>query len=344
MMGDQVTYRDAGVDIEAGYEVVRRIKKLLGPVQQPGVLGGIGSFGGLFALPKGYEEPVLVAGTDGVGTKLLIAQKADLLETVGIDLVAMCVNDIAAMGAKPLFFLDYLAVGKLVPETAERLLKGIIAGCQEADCALLGGETAEMPGVYDPGEFDLAGFAVGIVEKKQIISGETIGPGDVLIGIASSGLHSNGFSLVRKICFDLNNWDLGTRLAGFDGTLAEVLLTPTRIYVRTIQKLLTKVPIKGIAHITGGGLPENVGRIMPPGCQARIDTTSWPTPPIFTLLQEAGSVSKAEMFHAFNMGLGLVLAVAAADAAQTLAELAELGEAAYRVGIVTTGSGGVVLD
>ncbi len=343
-MGDQLTYRNAGVDVEAGYDVVRRIKNLLGPAQPPGVLGGIGSFGGLFALPGGYEEPVLVAGTDGVGTKLVIAQKADLLETVGIDLVAMCVNDIAAMGAKPLFFLDYLAVGKLVPEMAERLIKGVVAGCQEAECALLGGETAEMPGVYDPGEFDLAGFAVGIVEKKRIISGNTIAPGDVLIGIASSGIHSNGFSLVRKICFDQNNWELDTRLAGFDGTLAEVLLTPTRIYVRTIQELLTKTPIKGIAHITGGGLPENVGRIMPPDCLAQVDTSSWPTPPIFSLLQEAGSVAKNEMFHAFNMGLGLVLVVAAADAESTLSELTKLGEEAYRVGVVTSGEGGVMLD
>ncbi len=344
MAGDKITYQSSGVDINAGYEVVRRIKKIIGPKQADGVIGGIGSFGGLFAVPEGYRQPVLVAGCDGVGTKLVIAEQSGQLDTIGIDLVAMSVNDIAAMGAKPLFFLDYLAVGKLDPNRAESLISGVVAGCQEAGCVLLGGETAEMPGVYSPEGFDLAGFAVGIVEKDQIISGTDIMAGDILIGLSSSGLHSNGFSLARKICFEENQWTLNQRLPGFDQPLADVLLTPTRIYVNIVLQLLGQVKIKGIAHITGGGLPENVGRILPSDLQARIDTSLWPKPAIFTLLQGAGGIEVTEMYHAFNMGIGLVLVIAPDQAEQTLALLAKLGEKAYQIGQITQGQGGVVLE
>lgn len=335
------TYSGAGVDIQAGYEVVSRIKKMVGQVQPAGVIGGIGSFGGLFAVPQGYRQPVLVSGCDGVGTKILIAREADLLETIGIDLVAMSVNDVAAMGAKPLFFLDYLAVGRLVPDSAQRLLQGVVAGCQEAECALLGGETAEMPGVYEPGEFDLAGFAVGIVDRDEIITGATISAGDLLIGLPSSGLHSNGFSLVRKICFSQQNWSYDRVFPNFEGSLAQNLLTPTKIYVRTLQKLLGALKVKGIAHITGGGLPENLGRIIPEGLMARVEPGSWPILPIFELLAEAGEVGQEDMYATFNMGIGLVLVVSPDEAKSCLALLEEMGESAYLIGSVQRGEGGV---
>ncbi|MBO8125950.1 MAG: phosphoribosylformylglycinamidine cyclo-ligase [Firmicutes bacterium] len=342
-MAKETTYQSAGVNIQAGYEVVRRIKKLVAPVQPSAVLEGIGAFGGLYELPHGYQEPVLVSGCDGVGTKILIARRWDKLETIGVDLVAMSVNDIAAMGAKPLFFLDYLAVGKLEPDEAERLLVGVVEGCKQADCALLGGETAEMPGVYDPGEFDLAGFAVGIVEKSKIIAGAGIAPGDVLLGLPSSGLHSNGYSLARKICFELNDWTLDWIPPGFTEPLGELLLEPTKIYVKAIQGVLQEVEVKGIAHITGGGLPENVARIIPQGLTAVIETGKWPVPPVFDLLKEAGRVSKEEMYSAFNMGIGLVLVISPEAACLAQKALSAAGETAYVIGSVVSGEGGVRL-
>ncbi|MGE5578196.1 MAG: phosphoribosylformylglycinamidine cyclo-ligase [Syntrophothermus sp.] len=336
------SYRDAGVDIEAGYEVVRRIKKFAAAASRPGVIGGLGGFGGLFALDgKRYTEPVLVSGADGVGTKLAVAFKTGRHSTVGIDAVAMCVNDIVAQGAEPLFFLDYLAMGRLVPAVAEEVVAGVAEGCRQAGCALIGGETAEMPGFYREGEYDLAGFAVGVVEREKIVDGRGTEPGDLLIGLASSGLHSNGFSLTRRIFFDKAGLEVDSKVAGLSRPLGEELLTPTRIYVPTVRALMERFRIKGIAHITGGGFYENIPRALGEGCRAQVQKGSWPVPPIFHILQELGGVSDREMFNTYNMGIGMVLIVSGDDAPGVLAACESLGERAFSIGRVAAGPNGL---
>jgi phosphoribosylformylglycinamidine cyclo-ligase len=327
------TYREAGVDIDAGNEFVRRITPLVRSTFRPEVLTDLGGFGGLFRFDAArYTEPVLVSGTDGVGTKLKIAFLMDRHDTVGIDLVAMCVNDVAVSGAEPLFFLDYLATGKLAVPKAEAIVKGIAEGCRQAGCALIGGETAEMPSFYPEGEYDLAGFAVGVVDRPKIIDGRDIRPGDVLIGLASSGLHSNGYSLARRVLFEQGRLTVTSRVPGLDRPLGEVLLTPTRIYAKQILGMAASGAIRGIAHITGGGLTENLPRIFPKGCGAVITRGSWPVPPIFAVLQKLGSIPDDEMFRVFNMGIGLVLVVPSSASAEVMTRATELGERAYRIG------------
>ncbi|HYE80931.1 MAG TPA: phosphoribosylformylglycinamidine cyclo-ligase [Clostridia bacterium] len=341
-MDDKLTYKAAGVDVEAGYEAVRLIKQHTKRTMIPGVLGELGSFGGFFELAKdSCKNPVLVSGTDGVGTKLQIAFMTGKHDTIGIDCVAMCVNDVACHGAKPLFFLDYIGTGRLQPKAAADVVKGICDGCVEAGCALIGGETAEMPGFYKEGEYDLAGFAVGIVDKEKVINGSEVREGDVLIGTASSGIHSNGYSLVRKLFFDVNKFDINTRFDELDCTLGEELLKPTRIYVRTVQSLLKEHKINGIAHITGGGFIENIPRTIPSGLKAIISLGSWEIPPVFGLMQKLGNIEEMEMFNTFNMGIGLVLAVQKETAGEILRTLEELGEKAYIIGSVARGEGGI---
>jgi len=326
-----LSYRDAGVDIDAGDALVDRIKPLAKKTLREGVLGGIGGFGALFEVPKRYKEPVLVSGTDGVGTKLKLAFQLNRHDTVGQDLVAMSVNDILVQGAESLFFLDYFACGKLHVDTAASVVGGIAKGCELAGCALIGGETAEMPGMYPDGEYDLAGFAVGVVEKSKIIDGTTIAPGDVVIGLASSGAHSNGYSLVRKI-IERANLDMN---APFDGerTLADVVMAPTRIYVKQVLALMQKVNVKGMAHITGGGLLENVPRVLPENTVAQLQKSAWPRPKLFDWMQQEGNVAESEMHRTFNCGgIGMVLIVSADQADAALTELKALGEAAYRIG------------
>jgi len=329
-------YKSAGVDVEAGRAFVQQIRSMVDRTRRPEVLGSLGGFSGLFQLPTGYREPVLVSGTDGVGTKLKLAQQCDRHDTVGIDLVAMCVNDVLTSGAEPLFFLDYLATGKLNAEQLAQVVSGIAIGCQQAGCALLGGETAEMPGFYQPGEYDLAGFCVGIVEKSQILDGSRVQVGDVAIGLASHGLHSNGFSLVRKIIGDRDLQD-----APFgDRSLAEELLTPTRIYVEPIlaaQK--AELDIHGMAHITGGGLPENLPRTLGAEQGIMVNSTGWPVPPIFEWLSNQGNVSRAEMFNTFNMGIGFVLLVAPDQVSEAIAWFADRGESVWAIGEVVAGAG-----
>ena len=324
-----LSYRDAGVDIDAGDALVDAIKPFAKKTMRPGVLAGIGGFGALFEVPKKYREPVLVSGTDGVGTKLRLAFDLNRHDTVGQDLVAMSVNDILVQGAEPLFFLDYFACGKLDVQTAATVVKGIAAGCELSGCALIGGETAEMPGMYPDGEYDLAGFAVGAVEKSKIIDGSKIRPGDVLLGLASSGIHSNGFSLVRKI-IERAKPDLN---ADFDGrSLADALMAPTRIYVKPVLALMESIEVKGMAHITGGGLVENIPRILGESLTAELDHTRWTLPPLFGWLQQEGGVVDSEMHRVFNCGIGMVLIVAAdqADAAQNF--LSAAGETVWQIG------------
>jgi len=336
-----ITYKDAGVDIDAGDLFVQKIKPFVKATMRPEVLTGIGGFGGLFALKK-YRNPVLVSGTDGVGTKLKVAFLMHKHDTVGIDLVAMCVNDIVVQGAEPLFFLDYFATGKLKPQEHSMVVKGIADGCKQAGCALIGGETAEMPSFYADDEYDLAGFAVGVVERKDIIDGSRIKPGDQLIGLASSGLHSNGYSLVRKVLFEKAGYGVDDTLTELGGPkLGEVLLTPTRIYAKTVMALRKECDIRGMAHITGGGITENTPRILPKGTQALIRRKSWDVPPIFKLLQKKAGVDDAEMFRAFNMGLGMILAVPKKDVDKVLKKAAKLGEKAWHVGDVVKGKPGV---
>lgn len=337
------TYRAAGVDVTAGYEAVRRIKALAASTDRPEVLGGIGSFGSLVALPEGYRQPVLVSGTDGVGTKVLVAQRAGRHTTVGIDCVAMCVNDVAAQGAEPLFFLDYVAVGKLEPGLVAALVEGVAEGCLQAGCALVGGETAEMPGLYAPGEYDLAGFAVGVVEREAVIDGSRVEAGDALVGLASSGLHSNGYSLVRKLVFEVGGLDLETVVPELGRPLVDELLIPTRIYARSLAALRRAVDVRGVAHITGGGFLENLPRALPGGMSAVVERGSWPVPPVFGLLQRLGRVAEEEMFGTFNMGIGLVAAVPWGQAGAALAALAEAGERAFVIGRVAPGGSGVEL-
>jgi len=335
------TYRDAGVDIDAGDEFVDRIKPLVRSTFRPEVLTDLGGFGGLFRLhAKKYEDPVLVSGTDGVGTKLKIAFLMDKHDTVGIDLVAMCVNDIAVSGAEPLFFLDYFATGKLAVPKAREVVAGIADGCRQAGCALIGGETAEMPSFYPDGEYDLAGFAVGVVDKPKIIDGTSIRPGDAIVGLASTGLHSNGYSLARRVFFDKAKLTVTSRLPELDCPLGEVLLTPTRIYAKQILALAQEFSVKGIAHITGGGITENLPRVFPEGVRARIDRKSWPVPPVFEALGRLGQVDREEMYRVFNMGTGLILVVPADSAGALLARAAALGDRGWIIGeMVSTAAG-----
>jgi phosphoribosylformylglycinamidine cyclo-ligase len=330
-------YKEAGVNIEAGYEAVSRMKKHVQRTARAGVIGGLGGFGGMFDLSSlQLKEPVLVSGTDGVGTKLMIAFWMDKHDTIGIDAVAMCVNDIVVQGAEPLFFLDYIACGKAEPEKIEAIVKGISDGCEQAGCALIGGETAEMPGLYSQNEYDLAGFTVGACEKSQLITGETIKTGDVLIGLASSGIHSNGYSLVRKV---FNNWSLLDFVDELGCTLGEELLKPTKIYVKPILSALKKFPLKGMAHITGGGFIENIPRMLPEGLGAKIEEKSWQIPPIFQLISSHGQIDYEEMYNIFNMGIGMVIAVDREIAADVLQHFEECGEKAYQIGIVTDQAG-----
>jgi len=336
LSGKGITYKDAGVDISAGNNFVNLIKPLVKSTFRPGVMAEIGGFGGLFSLNAAkYKNPVLVSGTDGVGTKLKIAFMANVHDTVGIDLVAMCVNDIVVQGAEPLFFLDYLATGKLLPEKAADIVKGIAEGCRQAGCALIGGETAEMPGFYADGEYDVAGFAVGVVDRDQIIDGTGVAVGNHLIGIASSGLHSNGYSLARKLVFEHMGLSIDSVMPGTSKTVAEELLTPTRIYARSLQNLLKDYAINGIAHITGGGLIENVPRILPKGCCATINISRWERPAIFDVLHCAGNMERDEMYRTFNMGIGMVLVVSENDVEDMLDRLNGLGEKAWRIGEVS---------
>ncbi len=333
------SYRDAGVDVTAGYKAVELMKKHVEKTIRPEVLTCIGGFGGLFSLENiDIKKPVLVSGTDGVGTKLKLAFLVDKHDTVGIDCVAMCVNDIICSGAQPLFFLDYIATGKIYPEKIERIVKGISDGCQMAGCPLLGGETAEMPGFYSEHEYDLAGFAVGIVDRDKIIDGRLIKEGDKIIGLASSGVHSNGFSLVRKI-IDINKLSLDSYNGELGAAIGETLLEPTRIYVKAIQSVLKKYEIKGIANITGGGFIENIPRIIPEGLRAVISKGTWPVLPVFDFIKNLGSVPETDMFNTFNMGIGMVIVADSAISGELTAYLNEIGENAYLIGEIEKGEG-----
>lgn len=334
------TYKQSGVDIEAGDAFVEKIKPHAARTTRPEVLGGVGGFGGLFALPPGkYQAPVLVAGTDGVGTKLKVAFLAGRHDTVGIDLVAMSVNDILTCGAEPLFFLDYFATGKLEVDAAAEVVKGIAVGCEQAGCALLGGETAEMPGFYARGEYDVAGFCVGVVERSAIIDGKTVKPGDALIGLTSSGLHSNGYSLARKVLLDDAKLPLDVAPQGLDRPLGDALLEPTRIYVKDALALCQAVKVKGMAHITGSGIPGNLPRCLPDGTRAVLSESAWKKPAIFDLIAKTGGVARDEMFSTFNMGLGLIVVVAKEDVAKALEVLRARGVEASEVGRVEAGQG-----
>ena len=330
-------YKKAGVDVEAGYEAVERMKKHIAKTKRPEVLGGIGSFAGLFDLSGfNYKEPVMVSGTDGVGTKLKLAFQLDKHDTVGVDLVAMCANDIVAQGAQPLFFLDYIACGKNDPAKIEQIVAGVADGCVDAGAALIGGETAEMPGMYADDEYDLAGFVVGIAEKSKLISGENIAENHVLIGLASSGIHSNGYSLVRKIVEDL---DYSKTYEGLSESLGEVLLTPTKIYAKQVAKVLEKIDVKGISHITGGGFYENLPRMLPEGLGVEVKQGNWEVPEIFRFLQAHGNISEKDMYGVFNMGVGMVLVVEEKDVATTIETLEVAGETASVIGKVTATEG-----
>ncbi len=333
-------YKSAGVDVEAGYKAVELMNGHVKSTFRPEVLTDIGGFGGLFSIMKAKEmaEPVLVSGTDGVGTKLKIAFILDKHNTIGIDAVAMCVNDVVCSGAEPLFFLDYIACGKNEPEKIADIVSGVAEGCRQAGCSLIGGETAEMPGFYPVDEYDLAGFTVGIMDKTKAVDGSRIKPGDVLIGIASSGIHSNGYSLVRKV-FNPTASGLNEYIERLGSTLGEALLTPTKIYVKPVLDLISKVEVKGLSHITGGGFIENIPRMMPEGTKVNIEEGTWPVLPIFELLQQLGNVERISMYNTFNMGIGMVAAVNAQDADKAVAVLEENGERAYKIGYVTEGSG-----
>ncbi|HJP04895.1 MAG: phosphoribosylformylglycinamidine cyclo-ligase [Chromatiales bacterium] len=336
------TYRDAGVDIDAGNRLIERIKPLVKATHRAGVLGNIGGFGGLFELDKSaYREPVLVSGTDGVGTKLRLAIALGKHDTVGIDLVAMCANDVIVQGAEPLFFLDYFGCGQLDEDIAADVISGIADGCQQSGAALIGGETAELPGMYAGDDYDLAGFCVGVVEKSDIIDGSQVAPGDSIIGVASSGPHSNGYSLIRKILED-SNMDAGS--VWEDTTLGAALLTPTRIYVSAVLGLIKAVPVHGLAHITGGGIPENLARVLSNSVDANVETGTWERPAIFDWLQEQGAVAETEMLRTFNCGLGMMAIVPADHADAAVAELNASGETATIVGSITAGNGQVNIN
>lgn len=346
-------YKQAGVDIHAGYEAVERMKTHISRTMRPEVMSAIGGFGGMFQLDVAkYKEPVLISGTDGVGTKLKIAFAMDRHDTIGIDCVAMCVNDIAVSGAEPLFFLDYIGCGRLEPHVIEEIVKGVSDGCTQAGCALVGGETAEMPGMYEHGEYDIAGFSVGAVDKGKIITGSNIQPGDLILGLASSGLHSNGYSLVRKILLDDAGMDLHQEVDILGKTLGEELLSPTRIYVPAVMKIRDSDAVKGFAHITGGGFIENIPRVLPQSCGAEIDFGSWPIPPIFKLLKEKGKLDTVDMFNTFNMGIGMVVIVSNEHkevVQDIIDQLQSANEKVYVIGRVVEGVhevtfGGVTFD
>jgi phosphoribosylformylglycinamidine cyclo-ligase len=337
----RLTYRAAGVDIEAGDEAVRRIAPLARGTFRPEVLGGIGAFAGFVKVPAGYTEPVLVSSTDGVGTKLKVAFLADRHDTVGIDLVAMSVNDLLVHGAEPLYFLDYIGIPRLDPARVEAIVRGVAEGCRQAQCALIGGETAELPDLYAPGEYDLAGFAVGVVEQSRIIDGAAVRPGDVLLGLASSGLHSNGYSLARRIVFDVMKLDLDAPFPGTARTVQDVLLEPTRIYVRAVLPL--RPDVHAMAHITGGGISGNLPRVLPVGCRAIVRRRAWDVLPVFQALQAHGGVEDAEMFRTFNMGIGYVLVTPADRADRVAAALTGAGERVHALGEIVAGERGVEL-
>jgi phosphoribosylformylglycinamidine cyclo-ligase len=334
-MKKSLTYQDAGVDIDKAKRFIKAIKKITKEAPRSGVIAGIGGFSGLYSLDvTHHKDPVLVTSTDGVGTKVKVACMMDKHDTIGIDLVAMCINDIAVQGAKPLFLLDYLAMGSLVPEIAEAIIQGIVEGCKQAKCALIGGETAEMPGLYSTGEYDLAGFVVGLVDNSRIVDGSEIAVGNKLIGITSSGLHSNGYSLARKICFEELKLKVDDKIDVLGRTIGEELLEPTKIYSEVIRHLLRDFPIHGIAHITGGGIVENLPRILPSSCMGVIQKGAWEVPPIFTFLEDAGKLSKREMMRTFNSGIGIILVVPEKDTHGILEFLAALGEKAYVIGSI----------
>lgn len=341
-MDNRQAYAEAGVNVEEGYKAVQMMKEHVRSTFSDRVIGDLGSFGGLFRLGS-YKDPVLVSGTDGVGTKLKIAFLTDKHDTVGVDLVAMCVNDILCQGAEPLFFLDYIATGRLEAEKAAHLVSGVANGCRQSGMALLGGETAEMPGFYDEGEYDMAGFAVGVVEKDNIIDGSKIAEGDVLIGLPSSGVHSNGYSLVRRIFFDQMKFDVDHVIGQSGKKLGDYLIEPTRIYVKPVTELMKQVDIHGMSHITGGGFHENIPRMLADGLQASVTESAWKKPEIFGLIQEYGKLETLEMFHTFNMGIGFVIAVAKEDAEKALEVLHEAGEEAVVIGHVESGNKEVVL-
>jgi phosphoribosylformylglycinamidine cyclo-ligase len=335
-MAEISTYKEAGVDIDKADAFIKSIRPLVKSTYRTGVLGDIGAFGGLFHLGvEKYRDPVLVSATDGVGTKIRIAVLMDRHDTIGIDLVAMCANDIIVHGATPLFFLDYLGMGRLAPETAIQIIQGVTHGCRQARCSLIGGETAEMPGIYQPGDYDLAGFVVGVVERDQIIDGSDIAVGHRVIGLASSGLHSNGYSLVRRVLFERNRYQVTDEIPQLGGLLGEELLKPTRIYVETVLNLLRDFRISGISHITGGGLTDNLPRILPKSCQAVLHRQSWPVPPIFHFLREQGNIPEDEMRRTFNNGIGLALVVDQELVADILFRLHALGEPAFVIGEIT---------
>lgn len=342
-MEKKLTYRDAGVDIDAGNLSVKLIKDSVKATYRPEVLGDLGGFGGLFAMSTKYKEPVLVSGTDGVGTKLRLAFILDKHDTIGQDAVAMCVNDILVQGAEPLFFLDYLAVGKLEPEQVADVVKGVANACKESGCALIGGETAEMAGFYAEGEYDIAGFAVGAVEKSKIITSEKVKAGDVILGLPSSGVHSNGYSLVRKIVFDVKGFKGDEYIDELGKTIGEELLIPTRLYPKSCLPLIEKFDIHGMVHVTGGGYYENIPRALPEDMGAEIDATSWPVPPIFNLLKEWGNVDWHEMYRTFNMGIGMIIIASADEAEKIKADLQARNEAVYEIGKVTQGSHEVIV-
>jgi phosphoribosylformylglycinamidine cyclo-ligase len=344
MNREKLSYKDSGVDIEEGQRAVELMKNHVKSTYNENVLCELGGFGGLFELNlKNMKNPVLVSGTDGVGTKLKIAFMMNTHDTVGVDLVAMCVNDILCQGAKPLFFLDYLATGVLEAEKISDIVSGIAKGCKEAGAALIGGETAEMPGFYQEGEYDLAGFAVGIVDKEKIIDGKQIEEGDALIGLSSSGIHSNGYSLARKVFFDKKGYEVDKYIDKLEESLGEALIKPTRIYVNPVLNILEKFEVKGMVHITGGGFYENIPRILPNGLEAEINLNSWKVPPVFEVMQELGNVDREEMFKTFNMGIGFILAVRASDKEEVLGFLKNLGELAFEIGTVKAGVSGVSL-
>jgi phosphoribosylformylglycinamidine cyclo-ligase len=334
-MQDKMTYKDSGVDIDRANSFVEKIKPLVRAASRREVMSGIGGFGGLFHLDNSkIKDPVLVSSTDGVGTKLKIAQLMDKHDTVGIDLVAMSVNDVVVQGAEPLFFLDYIATGKLHVDTGIRIVEGIVKGCQEAGCALIGGETAEMPGFYPDGEYDLAGFCVGVVEAEKLIDGSEIRVGDRIIGLASSGLHSNGYSLARRVIFDEKKLHPDERIEGLPQSIGMELLTPTKIYVKSMLNLVKNFTIRGIVHITGGGFLDNIPRIVPDSCRAVIRNGSWRIPPIFDIIREMGNIDETEMFRVFNMGIGMMLVVPEKEHTEILDRLEKLGEEAYSLGFI----------
>jgi len=338
-----LTYREAGVDIDAGDDAVRRIAALARSTARPEVLAGVGGFAAFVSVPARYREPVMVASTDGVGTKLKVAFLADRHDTVGIDLVAMGINDLLVHGAEPLYFLDYIGTARLDPGRVETIVKGVVAGCRLAGCALVGGETAELPDLYAPGEYDLAGFAVGVAERLGLVDGSRVRPGDVVLGLPSSGLHSNGYTLARRIVFDVMKLTVDAVLPGTGRTVADELLTPTRIYAKAVLALLPRAEVHAMAHVTGGGLPGNLPRVLPEGCRARISRTAWTPPPVFATLQHAGRVDETEMFRAFNMGIGYVIVLPPKDVDRATDVLRAAGETVLRLGEIVAGERGVEL-